>query len=40
MASLVGGGLRKGAPMQHQNRVGKKEGERELESEASNKKSG
>ncbi len=27
MANLVGGGLRKGAPMQHQNRAGKKEGE-------------
>ncbi len=27
MASLAGGGLRKGAPMQHQNRAGKKEGE-------------
>jgi hypothetical protein len=26
MASLAGGGLRKGAPMQHQNRAGKKEG--------------
>jgi hypothetical protein len=28
MVSLVGGNLRKGAPMQHQNRAGKKEGER------------